>query len=206
VIRKLERFVSALKDTETGQRGYLLTGEDRYLEPYKAGQADVARVTEELQRLGSSGDLPANGVQRLNDLTVKKLAELQETINLRRGRDQQATVEVVRSGRGQQLMDQIRTVVGEMQASKEAEFRKARARAANANVARTITFIVVALVKSGFPLPDLQPFESGNGAEGDVRDGGRAGEGVARYDPGEPRGRGDRHGCARARYIAEPRG
>ena len=44
VIRELERFVSALKDTETGQRGYLLTGDERYLEPYKDGQTNVLRA------------------------------------------------------------------------------------------------------------------------------------------------------------------
>src|SRR5437762_12754984 len=80
--RKLEQFVSALKDTETGQRGYLLTGEERYLEPYKIGQAQVSKATGELQQLALSGDLPADGVQQLKDLTDRKLAELQETINL----------------------------------------------------------------------------------------------------------------------------
>src|SRR6266567_4452447 len=98
VIRELERFVSALKDTETGQRGYLLTGDERYLEPYKAGQTNVTRAAAELQRLGASGDLPANEVQRLRDLAEKKQAELEETIRLRREPDPQAAVEVVRLG------------------------------------------------------------------------------------------------------------
>src|SRR5690349_3645818 len=65
VIRELERFVSALKDTETGQRGYLLTGDERYLEPYKEGQTNVTRAAETLGWLGSSGALPVNGVKRL---------------------------------------------------------------------------------------------------------------------------------------------
>src|SRR5258708_5587776 len=53
VIRELERFVSALKDTETGQRGYLLTGDERYLESYKNGHTNVTMTAEELQRLGA---------------------------------------------------------------------------------------------------------------------------------------------------------
>src|SRR5438874_2091006 len=115
VIRELERFVSAVKDTETGQRGYLLTGDERYLEPYKNGQTNVTTAAEELQRLGSSGDLPANGVQRLRNLAARKLSELEETIKLRRERDAQAAVDVVRSGQGRELMEQIRAVAGEMQ-------------------------------------------------------------------------------------------
>src|SRR6266850_803711 len=106
VIRELERFVSALKDAETGQRSYLLTGDERYLAPYKEGQTNVTRAAEELQRLGSRGDLPINGVQRLRELAVAKLSELEETINLRRGPDPQAAVDAVRSGRGQELMDE----------------------------------------------------------------------------------------------------
>src|SRR6266576_7059464 len=66
VMRMLDRFVSALKDTETGQRGYLLTGDERYLEPYKVGQTNVNRAAEELQRLGASGGLPAKDVQRVS--------------------------------------------------------------------------------------------------------------------------------------------
>ena len=95
VMRELERFVSALKDTETGQRGYLLTGDERYLAPYRDGQTNVTRTVEELQRLGSSGDLPAKGVQRLRDLTVRKLSELEETIKLQREGDPQAAVKAV---------------------------------------------------------------------------------------------------------------
>src|ERR1043166_7049767 len=150
VMRELERFVSALKDTETGQRGYLLTGDERYLEPYQAGQTNVNRASEELQRLGSRGDLPAKGVQRLRELTVKKLAELEDTIQLRRKSDPQGAVEVVRTGRGRELMDEIRTVVGEMQARKELEFGNGNARANRAIVARTITFIATAVANLAF--------------------------------------------------------
>ena len=86
---------SALKDAETGQRGYLLTEEERYLEPYDAGRANVNRELTELQRLGSSGDLPAGETERLTDLTQKKLTELEETIRLRRERGVEAAMEIV---------------------------------------------------------------------------------------------------------------
>ena len=150
VMRMLDRFVSALKDTETGQRGYLLTGDERYLEPYKVGQTNVNRAAEELQRLGASGGLPAKDVQQVSGLAVRKLAELEETIRARRERDAQAAVQIVRSGRGQELMDEIQRVVGSMEASKEADFRNTNARAKIANVARTVTFIATAVVNLAF--------------------------------------------------------
>jgi PAS domain S-box-containing protein len=152
VIRELERFVSALKDTETGQRGYLLTGDERYLGPYKDGQTNVTRAAEALQSLGASGELPANGVQRLRDLAARKLSELEETIRLRREREPQAAVEAVRSGRGRELMDEIRAIAGEMQARKEKAFVETNARAKEADVTRTITFIATAIVNLIFLL------------------------------------------------------
>jgi PAS domain S-box-containing protein len=149
-MRQLERFVSALKDTETGQRGYLLTGDERYLEPYNVGRTEVSTATERLHRLGASGDLPAGGVERLRELTERKLAELEKTITLRRERDAQAAVDEVRSGLGRELMEEIRTVAGEMQVQKEAEFGKATERANQAVVVRTITFIATGVVNLAF--------------------------------------------------------
>jgi PAS domain S-box-containing protein len=150
VMRELERFVSALKDTETGQRGYLLTGDERYLEPYQVGRGEVSTATEKLQRLGTSGDLPATGIERLKNVTERKLAELEKTIKLRRDGNAQAAVDEVRTGLGRKLMEEIRTVAGEMQLQKEAEFRKAAERANEAVVVRTITFIATAVVNLTF--------------------------------------------------------
>src|SRR6476646_1174655 len=78
-IRELEAFVSALKDAETGQRGYLLTGEEQYLDPFRAGEAEIKSKSEELRRLVSSGHLAGNNVERREELVGKKLAELEET-------------------------------------------------------------------------------------------------------------------------------
>jgi PAS domain S-box-containing protein len=150
VMRKVERFVSALKDTETGQRGYLLTGDEEYLKPYNVGRGEVSKATEELQRFGASGDLPAAGVQQLRELADKKLAELEKTIKLRREGEGQAAVDEVRSGRGRELMDEIRTLAGKMRDQKEAEFGKATERANQAVVVRTITFIATAVVNLAF--------------------------------------------------------
>src|SRR5438105_13688414 len=61
VMRELELFVSALKDTETGQRGYLLTGDERYLEPYKHGQ-QIRAVAGEMQA-GEEAELGRAGAR-----------------------------------------------------------------------------------------------------------------------------------------------
>src|ERR1700722_5510354 len=57
VIDQLSELTSALKDAETGQRGYLLTGNDTYLEPYRRANASVHNVTKQLRDL--TADNPA---------------------------------------------------------------------------------------------------------------------------------------------------
>jgi PAS domain S-box-containing protein len=84
------------------------------------------------------------------DLTGRKLGELEKTIKLRRERDAQAAVDEVRSGRGRELMEEIRTLAGEMRAQKEVEFGKATERANQAVVVRTITFIGTAVANLAF--------------------------------------------------------
>src|SRR5437899_346629 len=51
VKEKLAGVLSALKDAETGQRGFLLTGEERYLEPYQSGIKAVDRDVQDLREL-----------------------------------------------------------------------------------------------------------------------------------------------------------
>jgi len=51
VLKNLEVVLSNLKDTETGQRGYIITGEERYLEPFKTGIRNVHDVVSQLRTL-----------------------------------------------------------------------------------------------------------------------------------------------------------
>ena len=51
VILELDRLISALKDAETGQRGFLLSGREQYLESYKAGLSDSEHYLESLRIL-----------------------------------------------------------------------------------------------------------------------------------------------------------
>lgn len=116
VLAKLEQTISTLKDAETGQRGYLLTGKERYLEPYQSAIARVNQQLDDLRQL--SADRPRQQ-QRIRDLEIAiatKLAELQQTINLRRSRGLEAALRVVQTDRGKSLMDGIRRQVADMEA------------------------------------------------------------------------------------------
>src|SRR5438876_3282791 len=51
VLTDLESLLSLMKDAETGQRGYIITGEERYLEPYQGALANLNQATKNLRRL-----------------------------------------------------------------------------------------------------------------------------------------------------------
>ena len=111
--RLVVSILSSLQDTETGQRGFLLTGEPTYLEPYETGIGQVAAAVRSIRELTAN---PAQHalLDTLDPLIVAKLAELQQTIELRRTEGLDAALAVVVEGSGKSIMDDIREVLREM--------------------------------------------------------------------------------------------
>jgi len=83
-LNQLQDFFSDLKDAETGQRGYLLTGNEQYLHTYNQVMSHFQSQLESLQQLARAGKLPVDRVERLTELTRQKLAELDKTLEVRR--------------------------------------------------------------------------------------------------------------------------
>ena len=107
IISLANGFISALKDAETGQRGYALTGEQAYLKPYLSVRDDFKG---QLKMLREQTVLP-DARQHLDvivPLVDAKMAELSQAIELRRTGDLSAARLLMSSGEGRRLMDQIR--------------------------------------------------------------------------------------------------
>jgi PAS domain S-box-containing protein len=120
----LEQTLSTLKDAETGQRGYLLTGKDAYLEPYNAA---IAQIQQQLNQLDAITQPKLTHRQQVHNLKQKidlKLTELDKTIQLRRRQGLAATLPLVQSDRGKQQMDEIRAIVAVLQAQERAELEQ----------------------------------------------------------------------------------
>ena len=107
IINRADELLSALKDAETGQRGYLVTEDETFLEPYLAVRDSLSVHLEELRHL-----TPINAAQKhldaLGPLIDAKLAELAHVIDLCRNHEVTAARSVVSSGQGKRLMDSIR--------------------------------------------------------------------------------------------------
>lgn len=108
--------LSDLKDAETGQRGYLLTGSEQYLAPYTNGTGAVRHDFDDLADLISDDPRQANAVALLRVLIDQKLTELKRAIALRRTQGFPAAQALVMTNRGIELMDQIRVTLATIKA------------------------------------------------------------------------------------------
>src|SRR6266403_3135002 len=140
VLRNLDETAARLVDAETGQRGYLLTGEEAYLEPYRATIKSIDQTIGNLKNLTSDNPNQQKRIQILEPLVGKKLTELQRTIDLRKNEGLAAANRVVLESSGKHWMDQIRGVVAEM-ANEEEDLLKLRAQKANESVAMSVRTI-----------------------------------------------------------------
>ncbi|MEQ1528731.1 MAG: PAS domain S-box protein [Methylococcales bacterium] len=110
VIKQADLLLSELKDAETGERGYALTGNEVFLEPYLKVRDRISDHLLELRQLS----LNRAGQEHLNNLKPlieAKLAELATVIELRRRQDLAAVQAVVAAGESKRLMDLIRAEV-----------------------------------------------------------------------------------------------
>jgi len=124
-LTELEDLVSHLKDAETGQRGYLLTGKERYLEPYSAAVREVGQALKALEKLTAAHHPnQQQQLQTLELIVTQKLTELKQTIELRQDKGLEAALQVVQTDRGKNLMDNIRRVSREMENEEKAVLKQ----------------------------------------------------------------------------------
>lgn len=96
-----------IKDAETAQRGYLLTGQTSFLLTYDQSARAAPQMLEELDRLAGDDDVGQASTEAMARLSRDKFLEMDGIIELsRQGRNQQA-LEQVRSGRGKKLMEDL---------------------------------------------------------------------------------------------------
>jgi signal transduction histidine kinase/ActR/RegA family two-component response regulator len=105
----LSGLLSLAQDSESGQRGYLLTGEKSYLEPYRRAVAAIPGQLARIDSMTAPDDQLVQQINRIKDALSQKQAELAETIALYDQGDAAKALNLVRGGQGKAAMDQIRT-------------------------------------------------------------------------------------------------
>jgi methyl-accepting chemotaxis protein len=137
---ELADLLSQLKDAETGQRGYIITGEESYLEPYKSALTGLKTTLADLKNLTGDNPDQQHRFARIAPLIESKLAELAETIALRRSQGFDAALKIVAANTGKTYMDQIRAILSEADQEEQALLQK---RSAEARASSDMTMSVI---------------------------------------------------------------
>jgi signal transduction histidine kinase len=115
VLTALEVVLSTLKDAETGERGFIITGSNEYLEPYRSA---VRRIDDDLQTLK---ELTADNPQQqeripiLQQRIAERLSILKSGIDFKTAGNTEAAQALIASGAGKRSMDDLRRLINEME-------------------------------------------------------------------------------------------
>jgi signal transduction histidine kinase/ActR/RegA family two-component response regulator len=120
VRRALIQLYSDVCDAETGQRGFLLTHDPHYLEPYTRARSDITATESQLSSLISDNAEQIALLNKFRPLADRKLDELQQTIQLASQGNNDAALHLVRTNVGRELMDDIQSLTREMDRNESA--------------------------------------------------------------------------------------
>lgn len=115
VLLTTESLLSQLKDAEVGQRGYLLTNDRRYLEPYEDSIEQVDDTMDRLKQLISDNSSQKQRLSQINQLMIDRLGMLRQTIRLADDDRFEEARSIVKSDRSRFLMNEIRGLINQMQ-------------------------------------------------------------------------------------------
>ena len=125
-VEQVETMLSLLADAESGQRGFLLTGDSKYLEPYSEAVPQIAQAVSAI-RVADTAD--PEDARRLSDLVAARLDQMARTIQVRRGEGADAALAIVRTEQGRIAMNQIRALASHLAEGENAQYRERTAAA-----------------------------------------------------------------------------
>lgn len=112
ISKELEHLLSLIKDAETGQRGFVITGKEPFLESYYSALGELSQARKSLKRLASGSKELERTLEKVAQLVDGKMASISETIEVRREQGFAAAQMIVAGARGKEFMDQLRHEIG----------------------------------------------------------------------------------------------
>jgi len=110
-IDSLHRVEALLVNAETGQRGYVITGKDEFLQPYRQATRELPDALLDLRRqYGAEAPTELQIVDALEDNAHRKITELSETVSLRQSAGFANVEPIISAGEGKRFMDQVRSL------------------------------------------------------------------------------------------------
>ncbi|RUT34964.1 diguanylate cyclase [Arsenicitalea aurantiaca] len=150
--RLTSETLTELVNAETGQRGYIITADNRYLEPYHQALLRLDATLEALRQTVSDNPDQTARMQRVEALVAEKLADLDGILTAFAGRDRAAATALIAEDNGRMVMNALRTALSEMEAEEArllAERQDVYRLAEYSTYATGGTFVLAALVLLG---------------------------------------------------------
>ena len=142
VLLERERLLSVLKDAETGARGYVLTGEEGFLDPYYEAVEQVPRSLDKLRQLTADHPRQQPLIDTLESVARQSVELNEQIVRIRRRQGFEEAKRLIESGQSKIVMDHARSLLSGI----ESEERAVLARRTEAqDEARTLAFLVIAL-------------------------------------------------------------
>ena len=114
VLLQLDETLALVVDAETGGRGFVITGNESFLEPYTQTKVKIDGIVAQLRGMIRDNPSQKQTLAILEDLINKKLFFIKQTVETRRDQSFSAAVEQTNSGNGKFLMEEIRRLIKEM--------------------------------------------------------------------------------------------
>lgn len=143
VLSELEATLSSLKDAETGERGFVITGDDTFLEPYQSAMDQIDGHVQAVARLTADNPSQQARIPVLKSKIASCLHALKTGIDLRRAGDADASRRVIASGVGKQMMDDLRRYIDGMEDA-EKDLLKQRTEESLTTVRNTYVTLIAA--------------------------------------------------------------
>ncbi|HTL18062.1 MAG TPA: PAS domain S-box protein, partial [Patescibacteria group bacterium] len=150
VLQHLDQLLSALRDAETAQLDFLLTGQEQSLNPYNEALRRVHQEESRLSGFAAAGELPARGVDEVLKLTSEHLTELEQGIQIRKDSAREPALALARAAAGKGTVEKMRTDVEQMEAAQHLHLQEGLRKSNTADVWRTIIFVLTILFNLGF--------------------------------------------------------
>jgi len=115
VLSSLELLLAAVTDSETAERGYVITGDESYLEPYRAAAAVVDSETKHLRALTVDNRAQQQRLDSVVAFVTERLSNLRAVIDLRKDQGFPAAQAEILTGKGKQFHDRIRRLVAQIE-------------------------------------------------------------------------------------------
>jgi methyl-accepting chemotaxis protein len=141
VLESIATLLAAVTDTETGGRGYVITGDETFLEPYIKGSAAIDKTLKDLRGLTADNAHQQKRLDEVDRIVAERLSLIRQVVGVRKTSGGEPAAKLVREGGGNKAMGDLRRVLDEMERD-ERDLLKQRAAEVEAAAAGSNSTIV----------------------------------------------------------------